>query len=254
MLPIITIYIPSYMFFAMLGAIVSVLFLYFRSEKFDIHFKELILYLVLGGVGAALGGRILFVITIAPKLIDNFSIQKLMFYLLNGGLVFYGGLIGAIINVYIIIKIMKKDTQKVFNYLTPAFPLFHIFGRIGCFFAGCCYGKENTWGFSMAVSPGVIRVPVQLFESSANLLIFISLLIVPKYKKSCNLLIIYLLEYALCRFVLEFFRGDVARGIWGKLSTSQIVAIIMIALCFVKIITKKKKSSKKGIYLSTKGG
>lgn len=247
MLPIITISIPSYLILATIGAVFSSLFLFFRSDKFNISFKSLVIYIIVGFLCSIVGSRILFVITIIPSLIKNFTIDKLVFYIFNGGLVFYGGLIGIILGMYVCSKIRKDDTLNLFNFAAPAFPLFHVFGRIGCFLAGCCYGVESTFGFSMSSSPEIIRFPVQLFEALANLLIFISLIVLPKYKKINNLMIVYLLEYGVCRFILEFFRGDTERGIWGFLSTSQIISICIIIVCM--LLHKKSKGIKEIVNL-----
>ena len=62
------------------------------------------------------------------------------------------------------------------NVITPGFAIFHVFGRMGCFFGGCCYGKIATWGIALYDEPGVLRIPIQLIESGCILLIFIVLL------------------------------------------------------------------------------
>lgn len=238
MIPIFTFIIPSYNVFTAIGVLFVVVFLFFRMERFDINFGTLIFYLIIGTIGLLLGSRIMFVISCIPKLINDFSISKLLYYIFNGGIVFYGGLIGVMAALKIGSKIKKHDTRKIFNYFTPSFPLFHMWGRIGCFFGGCCYGIPSGWGFPMAADPDTTRIPVQLIESFCNLIIFIALINYEKRTKNenMNLLPIYLTSYAICRFVLEFFRGDSARGLWGFFSTSQIVSLIILLCCiFLKI-------------------
>lgn len=233
MIPIFNFIISSYAFFAVIGSLCAAIFLFFRMERFNIDFGILIFYLVIGVIGLLLGSRGMFVVSRIPELINDFSVSRLAFYVFNGGIVFYGGLIGVLAAIKIGSKIKKHDSKKMFNYFTPAFPLFHIWGRIGCFFGGCCYGKPWSWGFPMAANPDTVRIPIQLIESLCNIIIFVILIICEKINKNenINLLSIYLVLYAICRFILEFFRGDNERGIWLLLSTSQIISVIILLSC-----------------------
>ena len=243
MLPIVNITIPSYIIFSTIGAVSAVIFLVYNMENYKIYFKQLLVYIAVSSLTLIIGSRLLFVITMLPDIIKDFSINKLLYYIFSGGIVFYGGLLGMIFGIWICSKVRKESVTNMFNFIAPAIPLFHFWGRIGCFFAGCCYGKENSWGVSMAATPDTIRFPVQLFESFCNMLIFISLVIVSKKFKNKNLMIIYLTEYSICRFILEFFRGDLVRGIWGVLSTSQIISLVILFACILyetKTINRKK--------------
>ena len=121
--------------------------------------------------------------------------------------------------------------------LVPAVPLFHAFGRVGCFLAGCCYGIPAPAGwlgvtFSQALlAPnGVALVPVQLYEAAGCLLLFLLLdRLARRGWSGGQLLPVYLSLYGAFRFLLEFLRGDGARGFWGPLSTSQWVALATLA-------------------------
>ena len=110
-------------------------------------------------------------------------------------------------------------------------PLFHAFGRIGCFFMGCCYGKESSLlGIEFENSPiapnHVPLIPVQLFEAAAELLLFFFTAFSAYRKKNGFFLLgIWLVAYGLIRFVTEFFRGDDYRGFIGALSLSQVISI-----------------------------
>lgn len=246
MIPIFNFIISSYAFFAVIGSLSVVIFLFFRMERFEIDFSTLIFYIVIGVIGLLLGSRIMFVISRIPELINDFSMSKLTFYVFNGGIVFYGGLFGVLTAIKIFSKIKKHDSRKMFNYFTPSFPIFHMWGRIGCFFGGCCYGKPWSWGFPMAADPETVRIPVQLIESICNMIIFIILIIYERAAKSknFNLLPIYLTLYAICRFILEFFRGDNERGVWGFFSTSQIISLIILLWCFLVRLKKKTQTNK----------
>lgn len=165
------------------------------------------------------------------------------------GITFYGGLIGAILALYIQLKIMgNRGTQysieEWFDLLTLPFILFHCIGRIGCFFAGCCYGKP-TDSFLGVVFPdnlrdgivhnGVSCYPTQLFESVALLGIFVFVLF-RKHKFQ-----VYLLCYAIVRFFLEFIRGDDRGYILIFLSPAQLISCIVVLLQILRSIAHMKK-------------
>jgi phosphatidylglycerol:prolipoprotein diacylglycerol transferase len=133
--------------------------------------------------------------------------------------------------------------------------LFHFWGRLGCFLYGCCFGIESSIGFKFFTSPieianGITRLPVQLVEAIYNLILFI-LLHNLKTKKlfKGQLFYFYLLLYSSGRFILEFYRGDIYRGIYWHLSLSQIISIvILVGILFrmVKYAYKKYRSVYRG--------
>ena len=240
MIPVITVSIPTYEIFSTIGAVFAVILLYFRSEAYNIEFSRFLKYMLLAVTFLLVGSRLLFVLTMLPEIT---SVSELLFYIMNGGIVFYGGLLGAIFGVWFCAKLRNEDAGEFYNFCAPAIPLFHFWGRIGCFFAGCCYGIESHFGFPMSFEPEVPRFPVQLLESTCNLLIFISLMLVTRHYKKVNLLRLYLIEYSVMRFILEFLRGDIMRGIWLGLSTSQIISILIFAVAILSIIKQRRLNS-----------
>ena len=129
-------------------------------------------------------------------------------------------------------------------------PLFHAFGRVGCFLGGCCYGIESEFGFTTHTNTnipsinGVNRFPVQLLESGCNLIIFFILLtLFRKRIMEKRLIWIYLLIYPVVRFCDEFLRGDVYRGFLLGLSTSQWVSIILFGVAVVVLVRKGKRET-----------
>jgi phosphatidylglycerol:prolipoprotein diacylglycerol transferase len=126
--------------------------------------------------------------------------------------------------------------------LVPSVPLAHAFGRLGCFFAGCCYGVPSAFGLEFNASElaphGVKLLPVQLIEAGCNLLLFVLLLVLSRFCRRRGLLTgTYLAAYAVMRFVLEFFRYDAERGVFWGLSTSQWISLLLLPaavfiLCF----------------------
>lgn len=239
MLPEIYLVIPSYALMAAIGLIFAVMYIYLKKDEIGLSFFDIIQYLLFSIIIGFLCARLLFVIGIIPSVgITNFN--KIVYYILNGGIVFYGGLIGVIISVLILSRIKNQDGKKILNYIAPAIPLFHAFARFGCLLAGCCYGTVSNWGVILANEPEVIRLPVQAFESICNIIIFVILRIHIKKKNSDNNMFLYLTLYALCRFVLEFFRGDTIRGLWiFGLSTAQIISVIIVIVLAVYKMRKQ---------------
>jgi phosphatidylglycerol:prolipoprotein diacylglycerol transferase len=157
------------------------------------------------------------------------------------GATFYGGLIGGVISfmlIYFILgRFLFKDSAHVAYFpqmvslMVPCIVLAHAFGRIGCLFAGCCYGtKTDSWiGISMYVGgEWQKRVPTQLFEAIFLFLLFFALLCLKVKKHNEYIASIYLIAYGVWRFVIEYFRDDI-RGSSGIsfLSPSQLIAILM---------------------------
>lgn len=158
-----------------------------------------------------------------------------------GGMVFYGGLFGGLLAGGIYCKCMKLDPWLYADAYAPCIPLFHAFGRVGCFMAGCCYGIENSWGFVYEnalydAANGVTRLPIQLIEAGGELLICAMLTVIAyrhKYRKG-TLICLYLFSYAILRFITEFFRGDEIRGIFLGLSTSQWISLLILVILAVR--------------------
>ena len=109
--------------------------------------------------------------------------------------------------------------------------------------SGCCYGVECPFGFEMLTSPDVIRFPVQLAESACDILILVAILIIEKKKGTqIDLLRIYMVSYAVCRFLLEFLRGDEIRGHFLCFSTSQWIALGVIVFYLVRAIMRPTRT------------
>ena len=251
MYPYIYIVLPSYVLMALLGGFIALCWMFVRLEKYQIEFSCFLKLVLLSAIGGFIGSKILFAITRIPWLVNNFSVENLLLLIPQSGLVFYGGLFGVI---FTLLWTTGKDLdlrERVFRLAVPAMPLFHAFGRIGCFLTDCCYGKE----LEVPISIGAIeitRIPVQLIEALAEVVLFIILAIMDKKDKNVNLLKVYLTTYAVIRFFDEFLRGDIVRGIYFGLSTAQWISIIIILVYVIKGIstyvmkqsTSEKETSK----------
>ncbi len=248
MLPEIYLVIPSYALMATVGLMAAVLYIYLIKDQIRLSFFDIIQYLLCSLIIGFICARLLFVIGIIPS-VGITNLNQIIYYFLNGGIVFYGGLIGVIISILLMSKVKNKDGKKILNYIAPAIPLFHAFARFGCLLAGCCYGITSNWGVVLVNEPDVVRLPVQAFESICNIIIFVILKIHIKKKNNDNNLFIYLILYAICRFVLEFFRGDAIRGIWiFGLSTAQLVSVVIIIISVIcKLRVKEYNKSHRRI-------
>jgi phosphatidylglycerol:prolipoprotein diacylglycerol transferase len=165
----------------------------------------------------------------------------------EGGLVFYGGIIAAAFVVHRFSKREGWPAAQIADLFAPALAIGHAFGRIGCFAAGCCYGKElnANWGFAFppgsvafdqyvatGMSPDAIGTPglhpTQLYEATGELLIF-GLLLALRGRlrpRPGSLLLVYLALYALLRFGVEIFRGDYARRFVVGLDTPRLAYLL----------------------------
>lgn len=246
--------IGTYALCAFAGFIASGITASIISKKYKIQYEDIILLMLSAIFGLFIGGHILYGVTNLDSIaetVSNYSSyslsafsEKIVQYL--GGMVFYGGFLGALAAILIHTRFSKSiSRRKALDIFAISVPLFHTFARIGCFLGGCCYGKEWSWGFIVhgnTLSPSVndvLRIPIQLIEASCNLVIFLILLYILK-KKLCEgrLIYIYMILYPIARFILEFFRGDEIRGFFLSVSTSQWISIILFTFAVIKLITE----------------
>lgn len=220
-----------------IGAIISIFYFtkFFNIKKEDVFYC--ILYAV---IGVGIGAKLLYIITNIPFLIENYQTLDLydtFLQMLKGGFVFYGGLIGGILGVFIYSKQFKISFKELLLILLPVVPLIHSIGRIGCLCAGCCYGMEYhgfgaiTFHDSLLAPNDVPLFPMQVVEAICNFIIFIVLLVTyKKFLGTYKTVGLYLVLYSIVRFTLEFFRGDLIRGIYFSLSTSQWISIVLFII------------------------
>lgn len=234
---------------AIAGGIAIVLY-YFLQCKYTkntavvkVEYRDMFFMLVYAAVGLIIGAKLLFLITSADfvwysdkNFWENLWIWAVQ--IVSGGLVFYGGLIGAILGSFVYMRKYKAPYSEMFDLGISGVPLFHAFGRVGCFLGGCCYGMEYHGPFavvypegSLGGAPaGVELLPVQLIETALNLILWAALVIV--YRKTSRRWFtsgVYLVSYGIIRFTLEFFRGDLIRGHVSVLSSSQLISFFIVA-------------------------
>lgn len=241
---------PPYFFFALLGIAASFtcyMFLLFASD-INVSKKNLLLC-IFTIIGIMLGARLFGVLTnIAIALYNKEKIGLDVIY--KAGLVYYGGLFGGIFCYWIGTRVLFKNqnVKLLLNPLAVSIPLFHSFGRLGCMFAGCCYGKEyHGFGHINYIRDGVTTetFPVQALESVTELSIFCFMLVkycISKNKQNENMLINYFILYAIGRFFIEFLRGDPNRGCFGILSFSKMVSVMLFIFCIFFLLTIGRKN------------
>jgi phosphatidylglycerol:prolipoprotein diacylglycerol transferase len=166
--------------------------------------------------------------------------------LLSSGGVFYGGLLFALVTSVVLMRLYKLPWRKTADAFAPGIAVGHAIGRMGCFSAGCCWGKPtDSWigvRFTERASEltGVpidsALVPTQLIEAVVNLLIFAFLLWLTKRRRfEGQVIFAYLMIYAVARFTIEFWRADPRGEVFG-LSTSQLISVIMFPLALLLMI------------------
>lgn len=258
--------ITPYTICVLIGTLLSVLIVFLIGRKMKLDYNDLFWMGVSAAVGAFLGAHILYFLTMLPDFIKGLQTSPAIdvgdffykIFIAASGLVYYGGLLGALAGICICARVRKIIFRR--NYLNAfviVFPFFHFVGRIGCVLTGCCYGIEYHGPFAIQYSQKVItegvndhiadfpRFPVQPLEALCELLLFVFLLLVwRKKKESVSLVPCYLLPYAVIRFADEFLRGDDIRGFWGPLSTSQWIAVIIFIVTIIYLVISKKNKSK----------
>jgi phosphatidylglycerol:prolipoprotein diacylglycerol transferase len=247
-------HIYAYGFFIVMGFAITVFIAIpkIRKSKIKISFEnvaDLFFYTVLSTL---LGSRILFGLI-------HFDVYRRhpidLFKLWEGGLVFYGGFILAAIVALWYMRRHRLPIWKLADLISPLIALGLSFGRIGCFFAGCCYGKETSlpWGVIFKNPESLARLnvplhPTQLYDAANGLAIFFLLTWWEKRKTfDGQIFLLFLFFYSMIRFFIEIFRGD-PRGFLfvDLLSTSQVISILLavsslFVLIYIKNMYRRKK-------------
>jgi len=212
---------------------------------------DLCLWMLLASL---VGSKILMLFT-EPEYREN-PLGLLSLDFLRSGGVFYGGLLGAVIAGYLLIRHYKLPWWTTADACAPGIAIGNFFGRQGCFAAGCCWGKPTTlpWGVKFTeLGHQITGVPIdtylhptQLYESFAMLLVFFFLLWLHKRKRFRGQVILtYALLYSVIRFSIEFVRNDPRGDILGLttltgLSTSQMISIVIGLSALILLVVRRR--------------
>ena len=222
------------------GIIACFAFLMFtmKIKKFNEASSDAVILIGIFGTGFGLLSAMLF--------------QGMYHYIATGEfttakMTFIGGLIGGVTsflgvwNIYMFvirprtnIKWLKPEMNATLTDALPFIPIgitiAHAFGRLGCFFAGCCHGKEVEWGITCAGNSYMKVIPIQLFEMSFLILLSVIMAVLYfKFKFNYNFAL-YPIAYGIWRFIIEYFRGDDRDKFVGDLSPSQFWSIFMVII------------------------
>jgi phosphatidylglycerol---prolipoprotein diacylglyceryl transferase len=185
-------------------------------------------------VGAIAGARMLYVITFWNQYYASHPLYEVLI-IRQGGLVFYGGLLGAVAASLFYLHWKKMPLWKTADALAPSIALGYVLGRIGCLATGCCYGRPTqlSWAIRFPAdheTGGMPVHPTQIYDSLANLLLYLSLVWLYRHKKyDGQVFAYYLVGYAVTRSVVECFRGDYQTYYLGNLATpAQVISILIL--------------------------
>ena len=205
-------------------------------------------------IGAILGARVVYVVTYWH---DEFAGQPLseIFAIWHGGLVFYGGLIGAIIGGAVYLRWKKLPLWKIADVLAPSIALGSVFGRIGCLLNGCCYGRACSlpWAIHFPADnplhpPTTPVHPTEIYDALLNLGLYFFLAWLCRRKKfDGQIFATYLILYAVFRSIVEYFRGDYpVDHVHYGLTSAQLVSVpIFIAgLALATILSRRGSPAK----------
>ena len=225
----------------------------YRAKKKQMSDEAVIDIAILAGLCGFLGAKLLYVIVdFGDFLKDPLAVLG------SSGFVLYGGVIAGVFVGWLYTHIKKLSFMEYFDLIMPEIALAQGFGRIGCFLAGCCYGRETDSWFGVVFPPesmspsGIKLIPTQLISAVGDFVIVIVLIVLADIvfkgaKKSLkyghvagDIGCTYMFVYGIGRFLIEFLRNDY-RGEIGFLSTSQFISILIVAGGALIMILNRKK-------------
>lgn len=234
----------SYGVMCAMGILFALIFCLLRVKRMHLRmeyaFVMFVFALALGLAGAFL-----------THMFVTYSIKDLLSLIRRGaffreyspGFVYYGGFVFGFLGAYLASRLLRFRLMDYAPSMLPSLPLAHAFGRIGCFLAGCCYGIECRFGFIYppgGSAPSYVSLfPVQLLEAALLVVICILLCLYVK-NGGKRVLSMYVYLYAPVRFLLEFLRGDMHRGIFLCLSTAQWTSLILFILFLLPVKTLRR--------------
>ena len=244
----------TYGFFLSLGFLAAILVAGREAKRIGLseeHFYDLCFYLILAAI---VGSRLLFVIVDPGPFLQN---PLKIFAIWEGGLVFHGGLIAALVTAFFLIRRYKMSWRPTFDALAVGMPLGVMFGRIGCFMAGCCFGSPTILPWAVRFTDPETLCPLreslhpaQLYEAFLSLGIFGVVFWLRKRKRfDGQVLLTYFFLAGLVRFAVEFFRAPTSldpRGpeIIFHMPATQVVALGIAILSGAILLWVWRKSLK----------
>ncbi len=243
-----TLNIYTYGLMLFISFVVGIKLVEYRTKKFGVEPKKITDLALIVLLAVVLGSRLLYVIfhwsEFSSDLIGIIAFWR------GGlaGLMFYGGLVGAILAGLLYAKSQKLPLLRMFDAVAPAIVLGEFFTRIGCFFNGCCFGKPTDLPCGMIfpsdspagyIFQNTAIHPTQLYSSLTGLSLFIIALWLERRKLKPGILFFFIMGlYSLYRFVIDFVRYYEDQG---NFLINQIISMILIAGSFIMIIYLNKR-------------
>ncbi len=229
----------------LLGTIVAIRL----ARQIDFDSDRIIDFVIILVVGGVVGARLFYVFVYEPERYLKEPLQ--IFAIWNGGLVYYGALIGGFLSgTWYVVK-KGLPFWKLADVVSPSLALGYGIVRIGCFMNGCCYGRptDSILGVVFPYIEGsphfddIARYPTQLFSSLFGFLLFIFLLLLWKRKKfDGQVFLIFIILYAIGRSVVEYYRENLT--VLGDITVSQLVSFLVIvpAIYFYRYLSRRIKN------------
>jgi len=236
----------GYGLFVALGFLFGALYTVRSAERDGISRDISLDVIVWVFVAGLLGARLLYILTDLDYYV---AAPLLMLKVWEGGLVYYGGFLAAVPVFFLVSRKYGINSLKFADSISKGLVMGHIFGRLGCFTKGCCYGLEqNTFGLVFPELNDHLRhLPTQLYEAAGLALIFLVLNLV-KRKYDGRIFLMYLGLYGLLRFSVEFLRGDFRGPSFLTLSVSQWISLGLLAsavLAHTALSGKRKNANQR---------
>ncbi len=225
-----------------LGFIMAVVLSCWRAKRVGLSSDAVIDLALIALIVGFLGAKILYIIVEFERfLADPISVLG------SGGFVVYGGIVTGVLGAICYCRIKKLSFLEYFDLMMPGVAVAQGMGRIGCFLAGCCYGRPTDSWIGVvfpegSIAPaGIKLLPTQLFSAAGDFLLALVLILISRRKpKKGNIGALYLILYGTGRYVIELFRND-PRGDVGALSTSQFISIFIVIFGVVLYFVNKRR-------------
>lgn len=227
-------HLPGYGLMIALGVVTANVIALHLMRRYQLDGND---FLILEGyifLGCFLGAKLLYLLVSIrqidwSRMLDSAYFNEVM----QGGFVFYGGLIGGLGCMLLAGRLHHIDYKSYMRHLIFLIPWIHGFGRIGCFLAGCCYGMPYQGALAVtfpetSMAPaGIPLFPVQLVEAILLFLLAISIYLLDQNAITHHTVAVYFIGYSIIRFFLEYVRYDTARGKLLCFSTSQWISLLL---------------------------
>ena len=228
--------VPLYVYCIEIALIANIVVAIVLSKKYKYKTKEIISLVLIENFGIILGAKVYW-------FVENLQRANYKFSFFSSGMSSYGGLIGALLSLFVFKLVFKKNLKDLFYIFIPSVPIMYSISKIGCFLVGCCYGIEYNgigkviYNYSTYHKNPTYLFPVQLAESIVFLGIFIYNMVMHK-KNKYDMKVIGI-NFILCgsaKFMLEFLR---ASHVGVILSPTQFVSILFAFSGFIIYVKKR---------------